>query len=103
MENTSIVPVMDVNNNHHDCYGGMWFLWIFVIIALMGGFGGNAQLFIKCPKGTKGTYIADWCANPAEKEFLIAPNQKMIVRKIEKEMVWDEPHYKVFVDIITGG
>lgn len=43
MENTSIVPVMDVNNNHHDCYGygGMWFLWIFVIIALMGGFGGN--------------------------------------------------------------
>jgi hypothetical protein len=69
----------------------------------MGGFGGNTQLFIKCPKGTKGTYIADWCANPAEKEFLIAPNQKMIVRKIEKEMVWDEPHYKVFVDIITGG
>lgn len=69
----------------------------------MGGFGGNAQLFIKCPKGTKGAYIADWCANPAEKEFLIAPNQKMIVRKIEKEMVWDEPHYKVFVDIITGG
>ena len=42
MENTSIVPVMDVNNNHgYDCYGGMWFLWIFVIIALMGGFGGN--------------------------------------------------------------
>ena len=69
----------------------------------MGGFGGNTQLFIKCPKGTRGTYIADWCANPAEKEFLIAPNQKMIVRKIEKEMVWDEPHYKVFVDIITGG
>ena len=69
----------------------------------MGGFGGNTQLFIKCPKGTKGTYIADWCANPAEKEFLIAPNQKMIVRKVEKEMVWDEPHYKVFVDIITGG
>lgn len=69
----------------------------------MGGFGGNTQLFIKCPKGTKGTYIADWCANPAEQEFLIAPNQKMIVRKIEKEMVWDEPHYKVFVDIITGG
>ena len=69
----------------------------------MGGFGGNTQLFIKCPKGTKGTYIADWCANPDEKEFLIAPNQKMIVRKIEKEMVWDEPHYKVFVDIITGG
>ena len=68
----------------------------------MGGFGGNAQLFIKCPKGTKGTYIADWCANPAEKEFLIAPNQKMIVRKIETEMVWDEPHYKVFVDIIGG-
>ena len=69
----------------------------------MGGFGGNTQLFIKCPKGTKGTYIADWCANPAEKEFLVAPNQKMIVRKIEKEMVWDEPHYKVFVDIISGG
>lgn len=69
----------------------------------MGGFGGNTQLFIKCPKGTKGTYIADWCANPDEKEFLIAPNQKMIVRKIEKETVWDEPHYKVFVDIITGG
>lgn len=69
----------------------------------MGGFGGNAQLFIKCPKGTKGTYIADWCANPAEKEFLIAPNQRMIVRKIETEMVWNEPHYKVFVDIITGG
>ena len=68
----------------------------------MGGFGGNTQLFIKCPKGTKGTYIADWCANPAEKEFIIAPNQKMIVRKIETEMVWDEPHYKVFVDIIGG-
>lgn len=41
MENTSIVPVMDVNNNNrHDCcdgFGGMWFMWLFIIIVLMGG------------------------------------------------------------------
>ena len=44
MEGTGIVPVMELNNSRNgygDCYGGMWFMWIFVIFALMGGWGGN--------------------------------------------------------------
>lgn len=48
MDSNGIVPVMDMNNNrgYGDGfgYGGgcMWFMWIFVIFALMGGggFGG---------------------------------------------------------------
>lgn len=44
MENTSIVPVMDVNRGYGDgyCnggYGGGWFMWIIVLFALMGGWG----------------------------------------------------------------
>ena len=42
-----VVPVMDIGNNHHGygygdgfgCGGSMWFMWIFVIFALMGGGG----------------------------------------------------------------
>lgn len=44
MEGTNIVPVMDMNrnNNYGDCWGGgMWFMWIIVLFALMGGWGGN--------------------------------------------------------------
>ena len=44
MEGANIVPVMDMNrnNNYGDCWGGgMWFMWIIVIFALMGGWGGN--------------------------------------------------------------
>lgn len=44
MEGANIVPVMDMNrnNNYGDGFGwggGMWFMWIFVIFALMGGGG----------------------------------------------------------------
>lgn len=46
MENASIVPVMDVNRGYgygDGCYngygGGMWFMWIIVLFALMGGWG----------------------------------------------------------------
>ena len=44
MDGTGIVPVMDINNNHGGYadgygFGGMWFMWIFVIFALMGGWG----------------------------------------------------------------
>lgn len=43
MEGANIVPVMDMNrNNYGDCWGGgMWFMWIIVLFALMGGWGGN--------------------------------------------------------------
>ena len=44
MEGTNIVPVMDMNRNngYGDCWGGgMWFMWIIVLFALMGGWGGN--------------------------------------------------------------
>ena len=38
-----IVPIVDMNrsNNYSDCWGGgsMWFLWIIVLFALMGGWG----------------------------------------------------------------
>ena len=40
-----VVPVMDINRGGHGygdgfgCGGGMWFMWIFVIFALMGGGG----------------------------------------------------------------
>lgn len=42
MEGTGIVPVMDMNNRNgygdgFGCMGGMWFMWIIVIFALMGG------------------------------------------------------------------
>lgn len=43
MEGANIVPVMDMNrnNNYGDGwgFGGMWFMWIIVIFALMGGWG----------------------------------------------------------------
>lgn len=45
MEGANIVPVMDMNRNNYGdgCGwgGGMWFMWIIVIFALMGGWGGN--------------------------------------------------------------
>lgn len=45
MEGTGITPVMDINHaNNCDGYGfggGMWFMWIIVIFALMGGWGFN--------------------------------------------------------------
>ncbi len=47
MEGTGIVPVMDMNRNNgygDGCgwgMGGMWFMWIIVIFALMGGWGNN--------------------------------------------------------------
>lgn len=45
MEGANIVPVMDMNKNNYGdgCGwgGGMWFMWIIVIFALMGGWGGN--------------------------------------------------------------
>lgn len=42
MEGTGIVPVMDMNNRNgygdgYGMMGGMWFLWIIVLFALMGG------------------------------------------------------------------
>lgn len=48
MEGTGIVPVMDMNTRR-DGYddgcgmygGGMWFMWIIVLFALMGGWGNN--------------------------------------------------------------
>lgn len=40
MEGTGIVPVMDMNCNRGYGYGGgMWFMWIIVLFALMGGWG----------------------------------------------------------------
>lgn len=44
MDGTGIVPVMDMNNrggygDGYGCTGGMWFMWIIVIFALMGGWG----------------------------------------------------------------
>ena len=45
MEGSGIVPVMDVNSNgygygdSYGCGGGMWFMWIIVLFALMGGWG----------------------------------------------------------------
>lgn len=45
MEGTGVVPVMDLNQNrgYGDGYGfgGGWFIWIFVLFALMGGYGNN--------------------------------------------------------------
>lgn len=45
MESNGIVPVMDMNNcNCGDGYGygnGMWFMWIIVLFAMMGGWGNN--------------------------------------------------------------
>ena len=45
MENIQgVMPTFEINKGHGDGYGawgGMWFLWIFVIFALMGGWGGN--------------------------------------------------------------
>lgn len=31
------MPVMDVNGGGNGCWGGMWFVWIIIIFALMGG------------------------------------------------------------------
>lgn len=39
-ENNGITPVMNVGNGENmGCYGGMWFMWLIVIFALMGGNG----------------------------------------------------------------
>lgn len=43
-EGTGIVPVMDMNNRNNSYgdgygYGGMWFMWIIVLFALIGGWG----------------------------------------------------------------
>ena len=46
MEGANIVPVMDMNrnNNYGDCWGGgMWFMWIIVLFALMGGWGRSEE------------------------------------------------------------
>ena len=64
MEGANIVPVMDMNrnNNYGDCWGGgMWFMWIIVLFALMGGWGGNwnnrgnmgAEIFCKWQHDTR--------------------------------------------------
>lgn len=43
MENPGIQPVMDVGNRNYGygdgcgMYGGMWFMWIIILFALMGG------------------------------------------------------------------
>lgn len=39
MENAGIMPVMDMRNNNDTWGGGMWFMWIIVLFALMGGWG----------------------------------------------------------------
>lgn len=37
-----VVPVMEMNRGYGDGWGGgMWFMWIIVLFALMGGWGGN--------------------------------------------------------------
>lgn len=37
-----VVPVMDMNRGYGDSWGGgMWFMWIIVLFAMMGGWGGN--------------------------------------------------------------
>ena len=38
-----VVPVMDMNRGYGDGmgFGGGWWAWIFIIFALMGGWGGN--------------------------------------------------------------
>ena len=45
MENVQgVMPVMDINNNHGYSWGDggcAWFMWLIVIFALMGGWGGN--------------------------------------------------------------
>lgn len=45
MENVQgVMPVMDINNHHGYGYGEggcAWFMWLIVIFALMGGWGGN--------------------------------------------------------------
>ena len=45
MENVQgVMPVMDLNNHHGYGYGEggcAWFMWLIVIFALMGGWGGN--------------------------------------------------------------
>ena len=43
MENSGIMPVMDINNHGYgygDGFGGGWFMWILVLFVLMGGNGG---------------------------------------------------------------
>ena len=43
MEGTGITPVMPVNGGYGDGFGcnggGMWFMWMIAIFALMGGGG----------------------------------------------------------------
>lgn len=45
MEGTGVVPVMEMNrgynNNDWGNCGGMWFMWIIIIFALMGGWNRN--------------------------------------------------------------
>ena len=39
-----VMPTYEINKDHGgDCYGygGMWFMWIIIMFALMGGWGGN--------------------------------------------------------------
>ena len=73
MEGTGIVPVMDLNARNNAGYGdgfgygGAWFMWIFVIFALMGGWGGNWGNRGYDAAFTNGTFtrgeIADGFAN----------------------------------------
>ena len=67
MEGTGIVPVMDLNNTNRNCgygdgygFGGGWFIWIFVLFALMGGYGNNWN---------RGGYGYDMAANFADGTF----------------------------------
>ena len=40
MGESGITPVMNLGTNENgNCYGGMWFMWLIVIFALMGGNG----------------------------------------------------------------
>lgn len=44
MENSGIMPVMDIANHGYgygDGFGGGWFMWILVLFVLMGGNGWN--------------------------------------------------------------
>lgn len=67
-----------------------------------GGFGGSVKMYIKAPKGTKGAYIKNYCANENEKEFLLQHGTKLEIKNIEVvNNKYGDSNYNIHVEVIV--
>lgn len=68
-----------------------------------GGLAGSIKMYIKAPKGTKGAYIKNYCANENEKEFLLQHGTKLEIKNIEVlKDKWGDNKYIVHAEVVVN-